>query len=113
MVALHHLHSAFAKSDKVLPMRVRFAVNVQRKEAILLLTDHGRPGEWEHMRCSDVEEKEKHGRDYLIAEDHKTVQQFDPLAKYCPPVTKHALKLVCALPSRGSGLLVGPPKWVL
>ena len=112
MIDLYHLHSAFAKSDKELPMRVRSAVQVQCAAAIFLLTDHGRPGEWEHMKSSDVAEMEKYGRDYLIAKDHKTVQQFGPLAKYCPPATQHALKLVCTLPSRGSGLLMEPPKWV-
>ena len=57
------------------------------------------------MSRTDVEEVEKHGRDYLTANDRKTVKQFGPLATCCP-ATQHALKFVCAFLSKG-----GPPNW--
>ena len=80
--------------------------------AIVLFTDHARPGEWEHMTTADVTEMAEKGRDHLIAKDHETVKQFGPLAKHCPPVTQKALQLACDFPSRGSGLLAEPPRWV-
>ena len=73
--------------------------------AMSLLTDHGRPGEWEHVSGTDMEEMEKDGRDYLIANDRKTVTLFGPVATCCP-ATQHALKFVCAFPSKG-----GPYNW--
>ena len=62
--------------------KVRFAVNVQRAAVIFLLTDHGRPGKCERMKCSDVQEMLTLGNDYIVARDHKTLKPFGTLANY-------------------------------
>ena len=104
MMDLYFVHRAFRKTSQLLPVKLRSAVNVMCAAAIFLFTDHGRPGEWEHVKITDVTEM-------LDAKDDKTVRQFGLLATCCPPLSQKSFELVRELPNSGSGLLMEPPNW--
>ena len=109
MMDLYFVHRALRKTSQPLPVKLRSAVMCAA--AIFLFTDHGRPGEWEHVKITDVTGMLEKGRDYLIAKDDKTVKQFGLLATCCQPLSQKSFELVRELPNSGSGLLMEPPNW--
>lgn len=92
--SMHDLNTLWLKYRKAttVPWNVRFAVNVALAGITFYNTYGGRPGEWSSMLRQKVLELIDGGGDFLVIDDHKTVEKYGPLGRWMPDGNVQAMR---------------------
>ena len=93
-----------------MPARKRQEINIAVVGIIYLNGIAGRSHEWQVMKASHVREQITKGRDFVTCTEYRTAKGDGELGKWLAPGTIEALRRVMELPSRGTDLLLEPPR---
>lgn len=114
LIDLHVLRDTYLESFKktgTLPRSVRRAINAKAYGVAAYRTFPGRPGEWERMLVSHVEECLKNPEIwYIVVTHHKTIKTSGPLGRYMPADVKMAFMILVEFMVEDRGLLFNPSR---